>query len=85
MISNDDLLRMVKQECFSHGVSVITLHAYRNFALQVEKTRKGLGGNELAVVVAALVERYVKLGLDRRVLEDIAYNVFNVRPPKPVV
>ena len=76
---------MVKQECFSHGVGVITLHAYRDFALQVEKTRQRLGGNELAVIVAALVERYVKLGMDRKVLEDIAHNVFNVSPPKHAV
>ena len=77
---------MVRQVCCSHGVSVITLVGYHNFALQVEKARKRLGGgNELAVAVASLVERCEKHGLEREVLEDIAFNVFNVSPPKLAV
>ncbi len=82
MRTTDVLPRMVRQVCCSHGVSVITLVGYHNFALQVEKTQKLLMGNELVAAVASLVERYVKQGLEREVLEDIAFNVFNVSPPK---
>jgi len=73
--------RMVKQVCTGHGVSVVTLSGYRIFALQVDKTRKRVQGTDLALVVQALVERYVKMGLERKVLVDIAYHVFNVVVP----
>jgi len=75
------LARMVKQVCTGHGVSIITLSSYRTFARQVDKTRKHASGSDLYVVVAALVERYVKLGLERKVLTDIAFHVFNVAVP----
>jgi len=82
--TDDALLRMVKQVCVSRGVSVVTLSGYRSFALQVNKTRKQLGGRDLELVVGALIRRYVKLGLDRSVLADIARSVFNVAvPPAP--
>jgi hypothetical protein len=73
--------RLVKQACISHGVSVITLGAYRSFALQVEKTSKRVRGHDLQLVVGALVRRYVALGPERAVLEDIAWSIFNVPPP----
>ena len=57
------------------------MKAYWNFAQQVEKTRKRVQGYDLAVVVAALVERYVKLGLEREVLEAIRFNVFTIGAP----
>jgi hypothetical protein len=77
----DEVLgRQVKQVCTGHGVAVMTLGWYRCFALQVYKTRKRVQGPDLALVVQALVERYVELGLERGVLTDIAYHVFNVGP-----
>jgi hypothetical protein len=77
----DVLMRKVKQVCVAHGVSVIALSGYRSFALQVDKTRKRVSGHDLELVVGALVERYVKLGLNRKVLTDVAYRVFTVRVP----
>jgi hypothetical protein len=47
----------------------------------VEKTRKRKHGRDLVVVVAALVERYMKLGLDRKVPEAIRTQVFGVVAP----
>jgi hypothetical protein len=79
--SDDARLRMVKQVCVSRGVSVVTLSGYRNFALQVDKTRKQARGRDLELVVGALIRRYVKLGLDRGVLAEIALSVFNVAAP----
>jgi len=38
-------------------------------------------GRDLELVVGALVTRYVGLGLERKVLEDIARTVFNVAAP----
>jgi hypothetical protein len=37
---------------------------------------------ELGLYVAALIERYVKLGLERKVLADIRRNVFTIGPPQ---
>jgi hypothetical protein len=71
----------VKQVCVSRGVSVVSLCGYRSFALQVDKTRKRVSGHDLRLVVNALVERYVKLGLERKVLEAIRTDVFNVSAP----
>lgn len=82
MAFDDVLGRQVKQVCTGHGVSVVTLSGYRTFALQVDKTRKHAQGRDLALVVGALVGRYVKLGLERKVLEAIALNVFNVAVTK---
>ena len=78
MAFDENLRRRVKTVCFANGVSPIAVSGYCNFALQVEKTRKRVQGLDLAVVVAALVERYVKLGLERKVLEAIAFTVFNI-------
>jgi len=60
---------------------LIILGAYRSFALQVDKTKKRVGGRDLQFVVSALVGRYEAQGLEREVLEDIAWSVFNVAPP----
>lgn len=81
MAFDEKLRRRVKSLCFRHGVSVTAISGYYGFALQVDKTRKRAGGEDLALLVGPLVRRYVELGLDREVLEDIAYTVFNVRPP----
>jgi len=81
MTSHEDIRRMVKVVCISHGVRVIAMTGYQNFALQVDKTRKHTRGRDLALVVGALVTRYVGLGLERKVLEDIAFAVFNVGAP----
>ena len=81
MPTGDALLRMVKQVCVSRGVSIISLSGYRSFALQMDKTRKHASGHDLELVVGALVARYAKLGLDRKVLTEIARSVFNVALP----
>ena len=81
MAFDENLRRRVKTVCCKHGVSVTAVSGYWNFALQVEKTRKRAQGNDLAVVVAALVERYVKLGPEREVLEAIRFNVFSISLP----
>jgi hypothetical protein len=78
----DEVLgRQVKQVCTGHGVAVMTLGWYRCFALQVDKARKHVQCPDLELVVGALVRRYVGLGLDREVLEDVALSVFNVAAP----
>jgi hypothetical protein len=66
-----------------HGVSVSAMMGHWNFAQQVDKGRRMLfgRGDELRLYAAALVERYVKLGLERKVLEDIRFNVFTISPP----
>ena len=81
MTFDDALGKRVKQVCVSRGVSVVTLSGYRRFALQVDKTRKRVSGHDLQLVVGVLVTRYVKQGLDPKVLRDIAYLVFNVSLP----
>ena len=81
MAFDDSLGRRVKQVCVSRGVTVVALSGYRSFALQVDKTRKRVSGHDLQLVTSALVTRYVKLGLDQKVLRDIAYLVFNVSLP----
>ena len=81
MTFDDALGKRVKQVCVSRGVSVVTLSGYRRFALQVDKTRKRVSGHDLQLVVGVLVARYVKQGLDQKVLRDIAYLVFNVSLP----
>ena len=81
MATDDVLLRMVKQVCVSRGVSVVFLSGYRSFALQVNKTKKQVRGRDLELVVGALIRRYVKLGLDRKVLAEIARSVFSVEAP----
>jgi hypothetical protein len=68
----------VKQVCFGHGVPVIYLGAYRTYALQVRKATKHAQGEDLAVVIRALVERYAEKGLRRKVLVSIAFDVFNI-------
>ncbi len=81
-MASDSYIRLsVRQVCNHHGVSVVAVTGYQNFARQVEKTRKQVQGSDLQLVVVALVRRYVKLGLERRVLEDIALTVFNVAAP----
>jgi hypothetical protein len=62
-------------------VSVLTLFGYGNFAQQVNKVKRKLHGDELARYAWELVERYVGMGLDRKVLEDIRFNVFTIGPP----
>jgi len=81
MAFDEKLRRRVKTVCCMHGVGVLRMKDYWNFAQQVEKTRKRVRGNDLAVVVAALVERYVKLGLEQKVLEAIRFDVFTISPP----
>jgi len=71
----------VKQVCIGHGVSVITLGAYRTYALQVRKATKRVHGTDPALVAGSLIERYAKMGLRREVLAAIAYDVFNVVVP----
>jgi hypothetical protein len=77
----DIKLRKVRQVCNARGVTVVAYAGYRRFALQVDRTRKRVSGQDLELVVGALVERYVKLGMDRTVLVAIAFEVFNVRVP----
>ena len=81
MAFDEKLRRRVKSLCFMHGVSVTAVPGCYSFALQVEKTRKRAQGSDLQLVVVALVRRYVKLGLERKVLEAIALSVFNVTAP----
>jgi hypothetical protein len=81
MAGDDMLMRKVRQVCVARGVGVISLSGYRSFALQVDKTRRQVSGLDLELVAGALVARYVKLGLDRRVLEAIAHDVFNLNVP----
>jgi hypothetical protein len=81
MAFDENLRRRVRTVCFASGVSPIAVSGYCNFALQVEKTRKRKHGRDLVVVVAALVERYMKLGLDRKVPEAIRTQVFGVVAP----
>ena len=73
----------VKTVCCTHGVSVTAMAGYWSFAQQVDKGRRKLYGHgeDLRLYAAALIERYVKLGLERKVLEDIRYNVFSIGPP----
>ena len=59
----------------------MAIAGYWNFAQQVDKGRRKLRGEELRLYAAALIERYVKLGLDRKVLADIRHNVFTIGPP----
>jgi hypothetical protein len=61
---------------------VTALAGYWNFAQQVDKGRRKLRGEELRLYVASLIERYVKLGLERKVLADIRHNVFTISPPE---
>ena len=78
-MASDSYIRLsVRQVCNHHGVSVVAVTGYQNFARQVEKTRKQVMGRDLELVVGALIQHYVKLGLERKVLEDIALTVFNV-------
>jgi hypothetical protein len=72
----------VRTECCRHGVRATTLAGYWNFAQQVDKGRRKLHGEDLRLYVAALIERYVKLGLERKVLADIRHNVFTISPPE---
>jgi len=81
MAFDETLHRRVRVECCAHGVGVVQMKGYWNFAQQVEKTRKRARGNDLVVVAAALVERYVKLGLEREVLEAIRFDVFTIIAP----
>ena len=81
MATQDILLRKVRQVCNARGVTVVAYTGYRRFALQVDKTRKRVSGHDLQLVVGVLVARYVKQGLDPKVLRDIAYLVFNVSLP----
>ena len=81
MTGDDVLMRKVKQVCNARGVTVVAYTGYRRFALQVDKTRKRVSGHDLQLVVGVLVARYVKQGLDPKVLRDIAYLVFNVSLP----
>jgi len=78
----DKTLRLrVRFECCRHGVRETTLAGYWNFAQQVEKGRLKLHGVDLRLYVAALIERYVRLGLERKVLADIRHNVFTIAAP----
>ncbi len=79
----DIKLRKVRQVCNARGVSLVAFSGYRRFALQVDKTRKRVSGQNLVIVTGALVARYVKQGLDQEVLKAIAYEVFNVWVPEP--
>jgi len=82
---DDKSLRLrVRTVCCSHGVSVTAMAGYWNFAQQVDKGRRKLygQGDVLQLYAAALIERYVKLGLERKVLADIRYNVFSIAPPE---
>jgi hypothetical protein len=81
MTFDESLRRRVKSVCCARGVSVTAISGYYSFALQVEKTRRRAKGSDLAVVAAALVERYVKLGLSRKVLEAIRHDVFSIGVP----
>jgi hypothetical protein len=47
----------------------------------VRELAGALAGGELRLYAAALVERYVKLGLERKVLADIRFNVFTISAP----
>jgi hypothetical protein len=80
-MADDKTLRLrVRTVCCMHGVSVSAMMGYWNFAQQVDKGRRKLHGGELRLYAAALVERYVKLGLERKVLADIRFNVFTISP-----
>jgi hypothetical protein len=81
MAFDENLRRRVKVVCCRHGVSVTAVSGYWNFAQQVEKTRKRVQGNDLAVIAAALIERYVKLGLARKVPEAIRSQVLSIAAP----
>jgi hypothetical protein len=78
MSFDERLRRRVRFLCFTRGVSVTAVSGYCNFALQVEKTRKRVRGRDLQLVVAALVTRYVGLGLEREVLEVITSRISRV-------
>jgi hypothetical protein len=82
MTGRRELDLQVKQACCNNGVTVTTFSAYHAFALQVEKARRRVGGDDLVRAVDALVERYVALGLQRKVLWYIATNVYTVFPPR---
>jgi hypothetical protein len=81
MSDNRQLHLRVRTVCCVHGVPVISLQSYWNFAQQVDKGKRNLRGKDLDDYAGVLVERYVKLGLDRRVLASIRYNVFSIGVP----
>jgi hypothetical protein len=70
--------KLVHRVCCSHGVSVVWLFSYGNFGQQMNKGTRLMRGDELMRYAGELIERYVGLGLDRNVLEDIRSSVFNV-------
>ena len=81
MAFDEKLRRRVKTVCCMHGVGVLRMKDYWNFAQQVEKTRKRVQGNDVAVIAAASIERYVKLGLARKVPEAIRSQVLSIAAP----
>jgi len=75
------LMRLqVHQVCCSHGVSVAWLFSYGNFGQQMKKGKRLYHGSALERYAWELIERYVGLGLERKVLEDIRSSVFQRRP-----
>ena len=76
------LMRLqVHQVCCSHGVSVAWLFSYGNFGQQMKKGKRLYHGSALERYAWELIERYVGLGLERKVLADIRHNVFTIGPP----
>jgi hypothetical protein len=81
MAFDKKLRRRVKAVCCKHGAPITAVSGYCNFAMQIGKTRNRVQGDDLVIVVAALVERYVKLGLERKVLDAIRSEVFSIGAP----
>jgi hypothetical protein len=81
----DESLRLcVRTVCCAHEVSVLAMAGYWSFAQQADKGRRKLygRGDEPRLYATALIERYVKLGLERKVLADMRYNVFSTGAPE---
>jgi len=69
-----------------HRVGVIQFVPYRNFVMQADKVKRTmLDKDDLAVpyearehALRALVEKYVKLGLKREILQDLLRNILSL-------
>lgn len=80
MDSRQQLEFRIKCAMNALGVGQAQRAGYLTFSRSVEKARKTVHGKDLVAFAGVLVERYAKMGLERRVMYRLLSDVHTIRP-----
>ena len=68
----------VKSWAYARGVPMCAVVAWLNFARHIGRQKKNYSAETLALMARLAIERWVKYGLDRGMLESLCFDIYNI-------